>query len=47
MNASSFLTSVTYMLQQSGIRFYKELYVTFKLVQCTRPKEKYNILIEL
>ena len=31
MNTSSFITFVTYMLRQIGIRFYKELYVTFKL----------------
>ena len=31
MNASSFITFITYMLQQNGKRFYKELYVTFKL----------------
>ena len=31
MNASSFITFFTYMLQQNGKRFYKELYVTFKL----------------
>ena len=31
MNASSFITSVTYMLRQNGIRFYKGLYVIFKL----------------
>ena len=31
MNASSFITFVTYMLRQSGMRFYKGLYVTFKL----------------
>ena len=31
MNASSFITSFTYMLQQNGKRFYKGLYVTFKL----------------
>ena len=31
MNASSFITFVTYMLQQNGICFYKGLYVTFKL----------------
>ena len=31
MNASSFITFDTYMLQQNGIRFYKGLYVTFKL----------------
>ena len=32
MNASSFITFVTYMPRQNGIRFYKGLYVTFKLV---------------
>ena len=31
MNASSFITFVTYMLRQNGIRFYKGLYATFKL----------------
>ena len=31
MNASSFITFVTYMLRQNGIRFYQALYVTFKL----------------
>ena len=31
MNASSFITFGTYMLQQSGIRFFKGLYITFKL----------------
>ena len=31
MNASSFITFYTYMLQQNGKRFYKGLYVTFKL----------------
>ena len=31
MNASSFITFVTYMLRQNGIRFYKGLYITFKL----------------
>ena len=31
MNASSFITFVTYMMRQNGIRFYKGLYVTFKL----------------
>ena len=31
MNASSFITFYTYMLRQNGIRFYKGLYVTFKL----------------
>ena len=32
MNASSFITFFTYMLQQNGKRFYKGLYVTFNLV---------------
>ena len=31
MNASSLITSFTYMLQQNDKRFYKGLYVTFKL----------------
>ena len=31
MNASSFIPFVTYMLRQNGMRFYKVLYVTFKL----------------
>ena len=31
MNASSFITFFTYMLQQNGKSFYKGLYVTFKL----------------
>ena len=31
MNASSFITFFTFMLRQNGIRFYKGLYVTFKL----------------
>ena len=31
MNARSFITFVTYMLRQNGIRFYKGFYVTFKL----------------
>ena len=31
MNASSFITFVTYMLLQNGICFYKGFYVTFKL----------------
>ena len=31
MNASRFITFVTYMLRQNGKRFYKGLYVTFKL----------------
>ena len=31
MNASSFINIFTYMLRQNGKRFYKGLYVTFKL----------------
>ena len=31
MNASSFIIFVTHMLRQNGKRFYKGLYVTFKL----------------
>ena len=30
-NASSIITFFTYMLQENGKRFYKGLYVTFKL----------------
>ena len=37
MNASSFITFFTYKLQQNGKRFYKGLYVTFKLA--SDPKE--------
>ena len=36
MNASIFITFVTYMLRQNGIRFYKGLYVTFKLASDLR-----------
>ena len=32
MNASSFITFSPYMLRQNGERFYKGLYVAFKLV---------------
>ena len=32
MNASGFITFVTYMLRQNGKCFYNGLYVTFKLV---------------
>ena len=31
MNASSLITFFTYMLRRNGKRFYKGLYVTFKL----------------
>ena len=31
MNASSFITFLTYMLRQNGKRFFKGLYVSFKL----------------
>ena len=31
MNASDFITFFTYMLRQNGKRFYKGLYVTFKV----------------
>ena len=31
MNASNFITFVTYMLRQNDMRFYRGLYVTFKL----------------
>ena len=38
MNASSFITFVTYMLRLNDIRFYKGVYVIFKLA----PDLKYN-----
>ena len=38
MNASSFIIFFTYMPGQNGKRFYKGLYVTFKLA----PELKYN-----
>ena len=31
MNASGFITFLTYMLRQNSKRFYKGLYVTFKV----------------
>ena len=40
MNASSYITFFTYMLRQNGKRFYKGLYVTFKLA----PDLKKNIV---
>ena len=40
MNASSFTTFFTYMLQENGIRFCKGLYVTFELA----PSIKKNIV---
>ena len=40
MNESSFITFVTYMLRLNGIRFYKGLYVTYKLA----PDLKQNTL---
>ena len=32
MKASSFISFRTYMLRQNGLRFYKGLHITFKLV---------------
>ena len=40
MNASSFIVFGTYILRQNGIRFYKGLYIIFKLV----PDLKKNIV---
>ena len=45
MNASGFITFFTYMLRQNGKRFYKGLYVTFKVAP--DQKKKYSIFIEL
>ena len=41
MNASSFITFVTYMLRQNGIRSYKGLYVTFKLASDLKKNTVY------
>ena len=41
MNASSFITFFTYMLRQNGKRFYKGLYVTFKLAPDLNNKTVY------
>ena len=41
MNASSFMTFFTYMLRQNGKRFYKGLYVTFKLAQNLKKNTVY------
>ena len=41
MNASRFITFVTYMLRQNGIRFYKGLYVTFKLTHDLKQNTLY------
>ena len=42
MNASSFTTFFTYALRQNGIRFYKGLYVTFKLAPDLKKKKQYT-----
>ena len=41
MNASGFITFFTYMLRQNGKRFYKGLYVTFKLVPDVKTNTVY------
>ena len=41
MNASSFITFVTYMLRQNSIRFYNGLYVTFKLAPVLKKNTVY------
>ena len=41
MNAISFITFFTYMLQQNSKRFYKGLYVTFKLAPNLRKNTVY------
>ena len=41
MNASSVITSDTYLLRQNGIRFYKGLYVTFKLAPDLKTNTEY------
>ena len=41
MNASGFITFFTYMLRQNGKRFYKGLYVTFKLAPDLKKNTAY------
>ena len=41
MNTSSFIIFVTYMLLQNGIRFYKGLYITFKLASDLKKNTVY------
>ena len=41
MNAISFITFFTFMLRQNGIRFYKGLYVTFKLASDLKKNTVY------
>ena len=41
MNASSFITFFTYMLRQNDKRFYKGLYVTFKLAPDLKKNKVY------
>ena len=41
MNASSFITFFTYMLRQNGKRFYKGLYVNFKLAPSLKKNTGY------
>ena len=42
MNASSFITFFTYKLRQNGKRYYKGLYVIFKLVS---DLKKYTVYL--
>ena len=42
MNASSFITSFTYMLRQHGKRFCKGLYVTFELAPDLKKNSVYR-----
>ena len=44
MNASSFITFFTYMLQQNDKRFYKGLYVTFKLAPDLKNNTVYGAI---
>ena len=41
MNASGFITFFTYMLRQNGNRFYKGLYVTFKVTPALKKNTVY------
>ena len=41
MNASGFITFVTYMLRQNGKRFYRGLYFTFNLAPALKKNSVY------
>ena len=44
MNASSFITYVSYLLPQNGIHFYKGLYVAFNLAPDLKKNTVYLLI---